>query len=168
MDRAPFDRADGRYTRMARATRRAGFSAVELLAGVAVLSLVAAFAMPRLYGSDFALFQAHEQLLADLRNTRADALISGDHFRLDVTGERTWRTYRMSLDGDEWTALPDPTRNRVLPEGLRISSGVGSKLEFNTRGLLVAADAATTLEITDGRTGFTRRVRVWPSGQVAP
>jgi prepilin-type N-terminal cleavage/methylation domain-containing protein len=148
----------------------AGFSALEVVATIAILGIVLRFGVPRLAGgSDLALFQSHEQLVADLRNTRADALISGDHFRLDVTSTNTYAEYRMSLDGGgNWQPATTTTRSRILPAGLTFSAGVGAQFEFNTRGLLASAANAGTVEITDGRTGFKSRVVLWPSGQVQP
>lgn len=133
-----------------------------------MIGIMLGFGVPQLASSDFALLQAREQLIADLRNTRADALINGDHFRLDVTGGRTYAEYRMTLDKKKWKAAQTATRTRILPQKLSFTAGVGTSFEFDTRGLLVTPGAAQTLQIKDTRLGTTEQVTVWPSGQVAP
>jgi Tfp pilus assembly protein FimT len=150
--------------------RQAGFSTLEMLAAIAVLGVAIRFGVPKLAGgSDLALYQAHEQLVADLRNTRADALIAGDHFQLEITANNKWNEYRMALQNDgKWKASNNATRSRKLPTGLAFTAGIGSQFEFNTRGLLVGANQTATLTLKDSRTNLTQSVSVWPSGQVQP
>jgi prepilin-type N-terminal cleavage/methylation domain-containing protein len=145
-----------------------GFSLLELLVAMAIFSILLGVAMPRASSNTFVLWTANQQLLADLRRTRTDALTRGDHFRLDVTGANAYAEYRMRLVGTEWLPQEPPVRSRILPVGVTFESGVGAQFEFNTRGLLADADAAGTLALHDAHNGFYRTVSVWPSGQVAP
>ena len=145
-----------------------GFTLIELLVVVGIFGVLMGIALPRLPQRSYALWIAQQQLLADLRATRADALTKGDHFRFDVSGSGAYAEYRMTLVGNNWVASATPTRSRVLPSGVTFASGVGSSFEFNTRGLMLNPGAAATLALSDALTAHTRAVTVWPSGQVAP
>jgi prepilin-type N-terminal cleavage/methylation domain-containing protein len=146
--------------------RTAGFTVLELIVTMSVFSILLAVAMPRAQRSSITLWNANEQLLSDLRRTRADALTHGDHFILSVTGPYEYTERRMRLVGAEWLPVDPPVRTRTLPDGLTFSAGVGEKFEFNTRGLLVTPDQAGNLQLQDPQSGHMRGVVVWPSGQV--
>lgn len=143
-----------------------GFTLLELLVAMAVFGITLGMAMPHSTRDTLALWDANQQLLADLRRTRGDALIQGDHFRLDVSGASEYKEYRMRLVGAEWLPQEPPVRSRTLPTGVTFTAGVGKQLEFNTRGLLVDPNTAGAVELTDSRSGKTRRTTIWPSGQV--
>lgn len=146
--------------------RTRGFTVLELIVTVALMSIMTAIAMPRAPHSSLTLWGANEQLLADLRRSRADALTRGDHFVLEVTGASSYQERRMRLVGTEWLPQDPPVRLRNLPSGITFTAGVGMRFEFNTRGLLVIPDAAGSLQLHDTRSGHNRGVTVWPSGQV--
>lgn len=135
---------------------------------VALIGVALGIAMPRAPRGAFAMWRAHAQLIADLRQTRADALTRGDHFLFEVTGANTYAEHRMTWNGTDWVKTVEPVRSRTLPDGVVFSAGEGATFEFNTRGLLVIPDAAESLRIQDTHTGLERQITVWPSGQVAP
>ncbi len=143
-----------------------GLTVIELLVAVGVFGLLAAIAIPHVQPARYALWTAQEQLMADLRTTRMDALTKGDHFRFDVTGANTYAEYRMSLVGAAWVAAATPVRSRKLPSGVTFSGSPSNQFEFNTRGLMLNPGAAATLTMTDSHTGHSKGVTVWPSGQV--
>jgi hypothetical protein len=157
---------DTRSTLRGQRRSSAGFGILELLATIAMLAVMARFGLPHVADSDFALFQAHAQLVADLRAARAHALVTGDHFQLAMTSPSTYVTQRMGLVDDEWTASAEPTVDRTLPRGVHITRGAAARFEFDTRGMLVDPVGADLLEMHDTRTGSTRQITVWPSGQV--
>jgi len=140
----------------------------ELLVTMSLLAIVLGIALPQFPRRPYALWTAHEQLLADLRLARADALTRGDHFRFDIYGATTYREYRMRLVAGVWVINGPPLRDRTLPAGVSFTSGVGSQFEFNTRGLMLNPGAATQITLSEAATGHTRVVTVWPSGQVMP
>jgi prepilin-type N-terminal cleavage/methylation domain-containing protein len=149
------------------ATRaRSGLTVLELLVTTAVLGVALAIAAPGAGAKRFSLWNAQAQLLADLRHTRADALTRGDHFRLVVTGPSSYEAERLQLVGTDWVPVAT-VRSRTLPSGLTLASSGVAAFEFDTRGLLVDAAGTTTLTLQDEE-GQTRRLAVWPSGQVTP
>lgn len=133
---------------------------------MAMLSIMLAVAMPHAQRSSLTLWGANEQLLADLRRTRADALTRGDHFVLEVTGPDQYVERRMHLVGTEWLPVDPPVRTRTIPDGILFAAGVGERFEFNTRGLLVTPEDAGNLQLHDPHSGHYRSITVWPSGQV--
>jgi prepilin-type N-terminal cleavage/methylation domain-containing protein len=147
--------------------RNTGFTILELLVVVSLMSVLLGIALPRMPRSAYALWNVDRQLLADLRHVRAEALTKGDHFRLRVTTANAYEMARMRFVGGAWVA-DQPYRSRVLPDGVSFTTGVGRVFEFNTRGLLIDPAVTTRLALTDSRTDNTRHVTVWPSGQVAP
>jgi len=161
-----------RRTSDAEARRRdrkaSGLSIIELLVTMGLIAVMLGIASPGMPRGAFALWDANQQLLADLRRTRTDALIKGDHFRLSVTSATQYACHRMRLVAGVWVADAVAVRSRTLPAGVTFSAGVGANLEFNTRGLLVTPEAAASLQLFDSHTSATRQITVWPSGQVAP
>jgi hypothetical protein len=136
---------------------------------VALLGIVAGIAVPQVRRGSFDLWQAHQQLIGDLRQTRTDALTRGDHFVLEISDAGAYAVRRMAMVGADWVkADGEPVRSRTLPPGVVFTEGVGAEFEFDTRGLLVVAEAARVLELQDERTQHARRLTVWPSGQVMP
>jgi prepilin-type N-terminal cleavage/methylation domain-containing protein len=145
-----------------------GLSIIELMVTMGLIAVMLGIASQGMPRGAFALWDANQQLIADLRRTRTDALIKGDHFRLAVTSATTYEERRLRLVGTVWTANVTPERSRTLPSGVTFSAGVGTSFEFNTRGLLVIPEAAASLQLLDAHTSYHRQITVWPSGQVAP
>ena len=145
-----------------------GFTLIELLVTVGLMAIVMGIALPQFQRNKYALWTAQQQLLSDLRSTRADALTKGDHFRFDITGATTYVEYRMRLVGGIWVINPPAIKTRTLPTGVQFSTGVGSHFEFNTRGLMLNPGAATQIVLTETATAHQQYVTVWPSGQVMP
>jgi len=145
------------------------FTVIELLVTLSILAIAMGIAIPLLPNRPYALWAAQQQLLADLRLTRSDALTKGDHFRVRVTSTTEYAEYRMSLVGANWVENATPVRSRTLPSGVTLATGVvGNVFEFDTRGLMLNPGAATTLTLTDAHSGYAKGVTVWPSGQVVP
>jgi prepilin-type N-terminal cleavage/methylation domain-containing protein len=147
---------------------RDGFSVIELLVTVGLVAIMLGIASPTMPRGAFALWGANQQLIADLRRTRTDALTKGDHFRLQVTSATEYVQHRLRLVGAVWVPDVAPVRSRRLPAGVTFAAGVGTSFEFNTRGLLVIPEAAASLQLRDAHSSATRQITVWPSGQVAP
>lgn len=147
-----------------------GWTLIEILTAVALLGIVAAIAVPHVPQRTYGLWSAHNMVIADLRRARADALTKGDHFRLQVTTDRTYTVARMRDDdwNGVWEVDGSTMQSKSLPDGITFVGGDDATYEFNTRGLLVVPDGVISLELHDPETGKTRYITVWPSGQVAP
>jgi hypothetical protein len=149
--------------------RERGISAIELVATIALMGVVAGVAMPSMTRQPYALWNAQATLIGDLRQARAEAITRGDHFRVDITGTNTYTVSRMQLNADgTWTPRVPAWRSRTLPSNVQIVTGSGLGFEFNTRGLMVNPSWAATLVMYDYDKALTRWVTIWPSGQVAP
>lgn len=148
-------------------TRR-GFSLIELVVVIGILSAMAAVAMPRRETGLFALRTAQSTFVADMRTARARAISRAVHFRVEISGAQSYEVLEMMEAGGGWTQAGDPEVSRTLPPSVSFSGGIGDGYEFNTRGLLVEATTATTLTLVDSTTGNVRTVDIWPSGQVVP
>jgi prepilin-type N-terminal cleavage/methylation domain-containing protein len=152
-----------------RGRRERGFSIIELLAAFAIFGVLVAVAAPSIQRRPYALWEARTMLLGDLRRTRSNALIKGDHFRLDVLTDHSYTVSRMQLGvGGVWTPIVPPIISRTLPPNVAFTSGVGNGFEFNTRGLMVNPSWAQTLNLYDADRDLNKWVTVYPSGQVAP
>lgn len=148
---------------------RRGLSVIELLVAMGLMTIILAIAVPRSPKGAFALFQAHQQVLGDLRLARAHAMTRGDHFQFKVTGGNTYEEYRMKFDGASWIPAAVPVRSAKLPAGVEFdAASVGATFEFDTRGLLTPPDTARTIVLSDTKTGHAENATVWASGQVGP
>lgn len=149
-----------------------GMSLIEMLVALAIFAVALGIAVPRVQNGAFALWNAEQLVLGDLRYTRAQALTKGDHFVFQVNDDQSYSIHRMELNGAVWEPSNPPVRSRSLPSGViftaGFAAGVGANFEFNTRGLLVLPGAAQSLRLYDNYTLLTRQITVWPSGQVAP
>jgi prepilin-type N-terminal cleavage/methylation domain-containing protein len=151
-----------------RRSRKRGFTLMEILVTTAIIGVMLAIGANKMRRRPFSLQQANQQLMSDLRATRSDALTKGDHFRLEVLTSTTYREYRLKLNNGIWTPSGSPVRQRTLPPGITMTEGVGKNFEFNTRGLLILPGQAASITLTEQYTSKTKRLTVWPSGQVAP
>jgi prepilin-type N-terminal cleavage/methylation domain-containing protein len=169
-ERLPWRMGDAASSSGTRTRRRRtrGFTLMEILVTTAIVGTMLAIGANKMRQRPFALQQANQLLMQDLRATRSDALTKGDHFRLDVLTSTTYREYRLKLNAGIWSPSGSPVRQRTLPPGITFTLGVGKSFEFNTRGLLILPGQAASIEVREQYTGKTKRVTVWPSGQVAP
>jgi hypothetical protein len=71
----------------------------------------------------------------------------------------------MRNDGTTWVA-DGIAREVSLPEHVELTLDGADVLEFNTRGMMISADATPTLTLNDTKFGTGREVLIWPSGQI--
>jgi len=164
-------------------TAQSGFSVIEALVTVSLLSILLGVTVIGLRGRFMDFSSATQQLLNDLRLARAHAITRGAHYRMTFQASE-YRVDRLQ-DGDDdglWepsddgTALPSVTS---LPTGMTVSvegnqgEGAGSDpcVEFDTRGMLVATGERVIAEnvqiLLEGAQANRRKtIQVWPSGQM--
>lgn len=150
-----------------------GMSLVELLVMLGIVSVLIAVAMPRLNKSNLNLPLVEQSLVADIRMARANAVSRGAHYKVSVSAS-TYSVQRLQDDDGDGAWEPDggfPAYTVGLPEGITITEGVGSEIEFTTRGLLTSNPDGTpasviSVTILDSVHSRTKIVEIWPSGQV--
>jgi type II secretory pathway pseudopilin PulG len=153
--------------------RETGLSVIELLVAIALIGVMGALAIPRLNQSVLNLSSATQNLVGNIRMTRANAVSRGAHYRITL-GATSYSIERLHLDADgNWVPDPGyPSEDWDLPSGisLNVTSGDGI-IEFDTRGLIVPPpdeDASEIEEVTihDSQDGDNKHLEIWPSGQV--
>jgi len=115
--------------------RQRGFSFIEVLVTMTLLSIVLAMAIPnfRAVGSSYALGQAASQVSSDFQSTRMRAIAANSSMRF--TYDATTRTYFMERNSSgNWVV----ERRSQLPTGVTVGT-VASTPTFNSRGMLIQA-----------------------------
>jgi prepilin-type N-terminal cleavage/methylation domain-containing protein len=150
-----------------------GMSLVEMLVVLGIVAVLIAVIIPRLNKSNLNLPVVEQTLVADIRMARANAASRGAHYKVSVSAS-TYSVQRLQDDDEDGVWEPDggfPTYTVNLPEGIAISEGAGSEIEFTTRGLLTSNPDGTpaaviSVTILDSIHSRTKTVEIWPSGQV--
>lgn len=144
-----------------------GMTMVELLVVMAVLAILGWIALPNLNSSVFNLAKTTDELIANVRLARGFATGRGAHYRMTITAS-SYTVQRLSdPDGDKiWTPDPGfPPQTVNLPATVRVTAG--TILEFDTRGLLSPLPSQPfVIQLNDSKTGRSKQVKVWASGQV--
>jgi Tfp pilus assembly protein FimT len=149
--------------RAQRLSGRAGYSIIELLANVALLSVVAAATLPHIDARRQDINSATEQLTSDYRWARVRAITASVHFALNWTDARTYQVERMKESVPGTWVLDTVVKQVTLPTTVN-HSGM-NRIEFNTRGLMVSSAATVLQTLADSTFGATRVLAVYPSGQ---
>lgn len=144
-----------------------GMTMVELLVVIAILAILSGIALPNLNSSTFNLSKATDELIANVRLARGFATGRSAHYRMTITADSYTVQRLIDLDGDgEWS--PDsrfPSQTVNLPATVRIAAE--TVFEFDTRGLLSPLPPEPfVIQLNDARTGKSKQVKIWASGQV--
>lgn len=146
-----------------------GISTIEIVVTLAIAAIMAAVAAPALSGRLVALSSATDSLAGAVRLARANSAARGTHFQVTIDTNSV-TTERLQLSGGSWVPTGDQ-QYLEFPTPAYVSSGTGTVIEFDTRGLVVPPSPSTppslaTIVLTDADTGNTKTLEVWPSGQV--
>lgn len=150
-----------------------GMSLIELLVTIGIISVLIALTIPQLNQSTLNLPIAEQNLIADIRMTRASATTRGARFKVSLASD-SYSIRRLQDDDNDGEWEPDgafPTQTVNFPSSITITEGADAEIEFTTRGLLAdqpdgTPAAIVTISLHDSHKGETRTVEVWPSGQI--
>lgn len=170
MDRLGWRRAALRATDGAGVARApaAGFTVIEALIGLALVAVLFAIATPNLRARYVNILTAEQLVLSNLRLARSHAITRGVHYQVEIT-ESGLEIARMVQVVDQWQV--DPAREpeiAALPPNIRFTAatGVGGRIEFNTRGIAVNLETVKLIAVEDVESGAVRDIQAWPSGQI--
>lgn len=162
------DRSGGGTVRHWSGDRR-GFGLIDAMATAAMIAIVAAAAMSSFDYRRNDLNTSVRRIIADLRWARARAIVSGDHFRFHATGPHSYQLERLEERDGQWH-VRSVLRSAALPDHLSLIPAGGASLDFDSRGLIVFANAALTTParwtVTDSRFQAERQFTLYPSGQL--
>jgi Tfp pilus assembly protein FimT len=150
--------------RAQRLSGRAGYSIIELLANVALLSALAAATIPHVDTRREDINSTTKQLTSDYRWARVRAITGGVHFAVKWTDARTYQIERMKENPPGTWVLDTIVKQVTLPATVSHSAGLG-RVEFNTRGLMISSNETVLQTLADTSFGATRVLAIWPSGQ---
>lgn len=146
-------------------TRQAkGFTLIELIMVMVVLSVLAALASMRMPGDGINVGAQAEQLASDIRYTQSMAMSRGQRFRVNFTSS----TYQITNDAGVAQVHPGTGQTAAVALGSAVLSGynpplTNSYLAFNSLGVpytdtTIALAALATLTLTSGGEAITVRV----------
>lgn len=156
------------------ACRSAGFSLIEVVVVVAMLSIVGGLGVSRLllaYGRPTLVDRTARELVGNLRLARTMAIGHDAHYRV-VVGTSAYQIQRLTFDSgsNSWISPGTDVRTVSLPQPLVFSGArpTNSAVEFDSRGLMVQPTSAAMLNLQDSAVGVARAVQVRLSGQILP
>lgn len=142
-----------------------GHTVMELMMTVTIVGVLLGTALPHIDTRRESINGAVSSVIGDLRFTRARAITSGRHYAFELVDSRTYRVERMRDAGTSWDT-DSVAREVTLPEHLELILEGATVLEFNTRGMMISADAPPTLTLNDKKFGASHALSIWPSGQI--
>ena len=152
-------------------SRNSGFSIIELLTVVGIISLLAGFAVSRLNQGFASIDSVASELKGNLRLARAKAIADGYHYRIQLTSSSAYSLCRLLppvSPATTWTAVDtsQPVRNVTLPSNVLFNNiGYPLTYEFDSRGNMISSNVLITLILS--QPGRTLNVYLFPSGQIA-
>jgi prepilin-type N-terminal cleavage/methylation domain-containing protein len=130
-----------------------GFTLIELVITLVILSILSYTVISRWSASTFDLQAAAEQLVADIRYTQMLAMTRGQRYRINFTASSYWISDRTNS-----ATIPEPATNQAtmaLPGGISLSpSGIlvfdGNGIPYSDAALPGTTAGDTTLSLGDG------------------
>ncbi|HKV46337.1 MAG TPA: type II secretion system protein [bacterium] len=149
-----------------------GFSLLEIIVALALVSAAIAIAWPIFNSSPAALAADVQDLQNNLQVTRELAVSRSLHYHLKATSASRYLIERCTAFGTSCTAWATERTINLRPNIIFDSVTVGTTAEFSTRGYLAAPATALTFTLHDTRHGnslsthWTKLVTVNPVGMV--
>ena len=145
-------------------TSRHGYSLIELVVTICIVGVMAATAMPMWNASRMNILTARRMVSATLRLARTNAITKSVHYQVSFPDSGHVSLSAMTLNAGNWVVDTTKVQTSPLPSGTQ-PSVVSTKVEFNTRGMVVNTSTMTQIKVTDSF-GKTKSLQVWPSGQI--
>jgi prepilin-type N-terminal cleavage/methylation domain-containing protein len=143
----------------------AGYSLIELLVALAIFGILAAAAIPLSAVQRERTNTLIKGIVADLRLARASAITSGRHYAFAWINTREYQIQRLQQSGTSWT-LDTVITDIRLPQNFLMWTSWPTKIEFNTRGMMVSSNYWGEVALWDSTYQVWRVAFVWPSGQI--
>ena len=146
----------------------AGYSLIDVMVAVSIFAVVALAGLPHLDRSREDINTSIQRVVADMRYARGRAITSGEHYAVEWTGANIYEVQRMRLGGLGTWEVDRVERSVELPEHISFAldeDGV-ERLEFNTRGMMIASTKPLWPVISDLDHHVDHRLSIWPSGQI--
>ncbi len=148
-----------------RLSRIAGYSVIELVGAVSVLSMVAVASLPSRDSGRERIDSMASKVVSDLRYARDQSIESGDHVAVEFFGD-SYEVRRLVVSGDDWV-LDRVLRTVELPDHLELDFDRRvDRIEFDARGVVISTDDRLWPTIRDGERGSVRLLSIFPSGQI--
>jgi len=139
---------------------------VEVLVALSIFGILLRTALSDIHSPRLQIGTAQAQVVAQLRVARMKAITSVSHVSVSFSSTTQFKVYPMTYNGTTWTLASSPTNTVTLPSVVTFpSSAVGTRIEFNSRGMMVGSTSVTQVNLNDSY-GQTRSLQAWPSGQV--
>ena len=155
-------------------TNEKGTTLTEALVTISIAAIIMAIGVLGIRRDYLDLGSSSQNLRNDLKQARMEASRRGVHYRVKLSSG-SYRTERMAdPQGDGSWEVATATSPQVvdLPDHVSLAmDNADLVVEFNSRGLVVgpdgdAEDGVMEIVLTDQSNGASRRIRVWPSGQI--
>jgi hypothetical protein len=143
-----------------------GHSLLELLVIMGVLSILTGTAFLGYRSNRLQINNAQRIVVGSLRGARASAISKSVHFTVEFAASDRLLVQRMVYDDSGWHVDATSVRTVPLPAPAYFySSTVGSKVEFDSRGIAVNLTAPRSIELRDSF-GVSKSIQAWPSGEI--
>lgn len=149
----------------------AGFSLIELLVILGIVATLIGIAVPKMNRSMLNLASSSMEFEANVRMARGNATGRGVHYRITLHAD-SYEIDRLQFSDGGWVHdTMFSVQTFPLANNVSFTVGAGQVFEFNSRGLLhppVAGSPApqVAVEIHDSKSGQTKKIGIWPSGQI--
>jgi len=136
-------------------TRKQGFTLIELVMTLVIISILAAVGVPKFFST--ATYQAevyHDELLNSIRYARKLAIATGSHYEITLTSTSITLQQRVEgsncSTGTTFIAVTDPANHtsgyvKAAPGAITISSSANWPIYFDALGQANQASTCATL-----------------------
>ena len=154
------------HTGSVRECASSGYSLIELLVTMAVLSILTGTAFLGYRSNRLQSNNAQHLVMGILRGARASAISKSVHFTVEFTASDHLLVQRMVHDNTGWHVDSTSVRTVPIPAPAYLASpAVGTHVEFDSRGLAVNLSAPQQIELRDSF-GVSKSLQAWPSGEI--